>query len=557
MANGSTSSMQSDAAINIQSVKNNPTTPPKGIRFWLVFLAICVSLFLSALEYTAVATTLPTIVHDLNGEDFVWVATAYALAATALLPASGGMAEIFGRRITMLGSLALFALGSALCGAAQSMNWLIAARTVQGAGGGGILSITSIIVSDLVPLRERALYNALIGFTWGIAGAIGPLVGGALANSGQWRWLFYLNLPIAGVAAALVAAFLRLKTPPGTLREKLARMDWIGNFLIIASSTATVLGLTWGGVQFAWTSAQTLVPLILGFVGIVAFFLYEAFVSAHPLIPFSLLSNRTSLSGYIQTFIAPIVTSAVIWFMAIYFQACRDASPIRSAVNALPLAIVIGPCLIISGVLIAVTKSYRLQLFVGWVFYMVSMGALSTLHADSPTSHSVGLITLTGVAAGILYSATYFPVLAPLPVTENAHALALFAFLRSFASVWGVSIGTAVLQTQLKMRLPPAFASRFPGGVSLAYAAIPEIRALREPLKEQVRGAFGRSLQVVWQVSIGISAIGLLASLAMKALPLHTQMDEKWALEEGGAKDGADGAGQTVELQETSQLPVV
>ncbi|THG95550.1 hypothetical protein EW026_g6125 [Hermanssonia centrifuga] len=141
-------------------------------------------------ELTAVSTALPTIIHDLNGDDFVWVASAYALASTALLPASGGMAEIFGRRATMLVSLVMFALGSALCGSAQNMNWLIAGRTIQGAGGGGILSLSSIILSDLVALKERGLYNGMIGLTWACAASIGPVVGGALAQAGQWRWLF-------------------------------------------------------------------------------------------------------------------------------------------------------------------------------------------------------------------------------------------------------------------------------------------------------------------------------------------------------------------------------
>ncbi|EKM52295.1 uncharacterized protein PHACADRAFT_176318 [Phanerochaete carnosa HHB-10118-sp] len=549
MASESRSSTKSDVELTTKdaSISQNVS---KDLRFALVFVAICASLFLSALEYTAVATTLPTIVHDLNGQDFVWIASAYALAATALLPTSGGLAEIFGRRIMMLGALAVFALGSALCGAAKTMNWLIAARTVQGAGGGAIMSITSIIVSDLVPLRERAMYNALIGLTWGVASAIGPLVGGALANGGKWRWLFYLNLPISGVAAALVFFFLHLKTPEGTFREKISRMDWVGNFLIVTSSTATVLGLTWGGVQFAWTSAQVLVPLILGLIGIVMFLIYEAFVPVNPIIPFSLLSNRTSFSGYLQTFLAPIVNSAIVWFMATYFQACRDASPIRSAVDSLGLCLSIGPALIVSGIVIAATKTYRVQLVVGWIFYMVATGALSTLTADSSTAHGVGFLILMGIGSGILFSATYFPVLAPLPVSENAHALALFAFFRSFAGVWGVTIGTAVLQTQLTHRLPAAFLAQFPGGVSLAYAAIPAIRTLDEPLKQEVRVAFAQSLRVVWEVSIGIAGLGLLSTLLMKGLPLHTQIDEKWALEEANAPRPVD-----VELEQTSELP--
>ncbi|KAI0089381.1 major facilitator superfamily domain-containing protein [Irpex rosettiformis] len=142
---------------------SNQANHRHGVYFWCTFLAICVSLFMSALEVTGTSTALPTIVSDLQGADFVWVGSAYPLAATALLPASGGMAQIFGRRFTMLVALGLFALGSALCGCAQNMSWLIAARTIQGAGGGALQSLAGIIISDLVPLQQRGMYNSFIG----------------------------------------------------------------------------------------------------------------------------------------------------------------------------------------------------------------------------------------------------------------------------------------------------------------------------------------------------------------------------------------------------------
>jgi MFS family permease len=132
--------------------------PPKGPRFWLMLLALCMALFLSALEFTAVATALPTITADLHGTDFVWVGSAYALASSAILPMTGGFAQIFGRRPSFLGSIVLFTVGSAVCGAAKTMGMLIAGRTVQGLGGGGILSLTTIVISDLVSLEERGLY---------------------------------------------------------------------------------------------------------------------------------------------------------------------------------------------------------------------------------------------------------------------------------------------------------------------------------------------------------------------------------------------------------------
>ncbi|KAJ3543934.1 hypothetical protein NM688_g5798 [Phlebia brevispora] len=295
-----------------QGANNNDNNKGKGLAFWLIILSLCMTLFLSALEMTSVSNALPTIIQELHGVDYVWVGSAYVLASTSFLPASGGFAEAFGRRITMLIAVGLFTLGSALCGAAQDMNMLIGGRAVQGMGGGGILSITSIIVSDLVPLKERGLYNGLIGLTWGFATAIGPLVGGALAQNGHWRWLFYLNLPICGVASALVLAFLHLPTPAGTLREKVLRIDWVGIALSTLSTVSCVIALTWAGIRYPWSSAKILVPLILGLFGLAIFLLYEATLARNPIVPPKLLANRTSLSGYLQTFLTPVVSLSAL-----------------------------------------------------------------------------------------------------------------------------------------------------------------------------------------------------------------------------------------------------
>ncbi|KAI0083273.1 MFS general substrate transporter [Irpex rosettiformis] len=515
----------------------------RGVYFWFTFLAICVSLFMSAVEVTGTSTALPTIINELQGDDFVWVGSAYPLAATALLPASGGMAEIFGRQITMLAALFLFALGSALCGCAQNMSWLIAARTIQGAGGGALQALAGIIVSDLVPLRQRGIYNSFIGLTWAFAAAVGPLIGGGLAVRGQWRWFFYINLPISLLAAILVFVFLKLKTPPGTLKEKLARMDWIGNFIFIGGSTSTAIALTWGGITYPWTSAATLVPLILGLCGLVAFLLYEKYFAAHPIVPFYLLSNRTSLSGYLQTFLTPIVVISWTYYFIALWQSVDGFSPVHGAVNCLAMTFVLGPAMIITGASITITKTYRIQLWIGWTILIISMGAFTTVKFGTPISHPLAFSALVGLGGGVLYSAQYFPVLAPLPVSENAHALALFSFFRTFASVWAVTIGGTILQNQLVKRLPESFTSQFSGGAALAYAAIPLISGLEEPLRTQVREAFADSISDIWWVMIGIAGLGLLCSLPMKALPLHTQVDERWGIEADGSAHGIPPSG--------------
>ncbi|KAL0572510.1 hypothetical protein V5O48_009452 [Marasmius crinis-equi] len=402
---------------------------------------------------------------------------------------------------------------------------------VQGLGGGAIQSLTSIIISDLVTLQERGTYNAILGMAWAFASAIGPLVGGSLADKGQWRWLFYLNLPICGVAIVAVVLVLRLPTPPGTLQEKLRKMDWIGNFLIISSTTVFIIGLSWAGVVYSWSSAHVLTTLLIGFAGFVLFLVYEAKWAVNPIVPISLLSNISSLSGYIQNFIAFLELIAINYFFSVYVQACKDASPMRAGVVVLPAAICVGVFVILSGVSVTITKRYRPQIWIAWILAIVGTGVMIPLGPDSSYPHLIGVSVIPMTGAAILAAAGYFPVLAPLEVTQNAYALAFFAFGRTFAGVWGISIGNTVFQNELQKRLSPELVEALGVGDLSAdklYALVPEIRFLSQPAKGQLQQAIGDSIDILWAVLTGIGGIGLLASLLMKNIPLQNVRDEKW-----------------------------
>ncbi|RPD77150.1 MFS general substrate transporter [Lentinus tigrinus ALCF2SS1-7] len=525
----------------------------KGGVFWCIFLSLCLAVFLAALELTAVSTALPTIAHDLHADDFIWVGSAYTLASTALLPMSGGMAQIFGRRPALLTCLGLFALGSGICGGANSMGMLIAGRTVQGLGGGGIQSLSAIVLADLTTLQERGIYTSLFGIVWCIAGLSGPVVGGSLAAQGQWRWLFYLNLPISGVAGGLVFIFLKLPTPPGAFTEKIKRLDWVGNALVIGGTAACTIALTWGGVIAPWNSAKVLVPLIIGLVVLGLFLLWEAKWATYPMVPYSLMSNRTSLSGYLQTFLITIIGLAVIYYMTVYFQGCKDASPIHAGVLALGFA-AISPTSILSGIAVAKMHRYRPQLWIGWCLAMVGFGIASTLQATDSPGRAVGFEVVLGVGIGCGFTTVMFPVLAPLPAASNAHALAFFQFVRSFAGVWGVTIGGTILQNELKRRIPVDYLATFPEGAAIAYSLIPVVPTLQEPLKGQVQDAFAKSLQVLWKVMIGVTGAGFLSSLMMEGLPLHTDMDSRWALE--AKNQPADDGENLIDLVEAQKAEV-
>ncbi|GAA5882584.1 hypothetical protein JCM3774_002731 [Rhodotorula dairenensis] len=514
------------------SAARKPFYAQQGLRFWLVVLALCCSSFLSALDLTAVSTALPQIASDFRSQDYSWVGSAYSLTSTALIPWTGGLAQIFGRRPMMLLGLAVFALGSALVGASQNMAMVIAGRSVQGVGGGAILTMSAIVLTDLVPLAERGVFFGVLGAVWALASAIGPPIGGALASAGAWRWLFYLNLPLTGMAMVLVFFCLDMKEPATTWREKLAQMDY-ANVIFVASSTAAILGLTWGGTTYAWSSFRVLVPLVVGFAGMVLFLAIEktSFVK-HPTVPFEILRHPTSLIGYVIAFLHGIVVMCIIYFFPIFLQACYGVSAVGSGIDSFTLSFTIAPFAVIGGISIVMSGHYQEQNLLGFGLAAIGFGLMTLLKWDSVTAAWAGYSVMVGVALGVLYPATEFPVVAPLTPAQQPQGVTFINFVRSFGQVFGISIGTTVLGNQLSKHLPADFAASLGKGEG-AIAAIPYIKDLDEPLRTAVRAAFADSLKVVWQTCIGLSGLGLVLSLFIKNMPLATSTDEEnWGLRE-------------------------
>ncbi|KAL1949725.1 hypothetical protein VTO73DRAFT_8606 [Trametes versicolor] len=543
-----------------------PPGSNRGFAFWMVFVSNLVVDMLSALDLTAISTALPTIVQDLHGVDFIWAGSAYTIASTAVLPLIGNLVSAFGRKPVLVFFILTFAIGSAISGAAQSMNMLIAGRAVQGLGGGGCIAITEIIYADLVPLPERGKFQGITASVWALACAIGPPIGGALADSGAWRWLFFLNIPLCGIAILLTCVFLRVHTPKASLAEKLAQMDWTGIIVMIGSTVSILLAITWGGLQFPWTSAHVLVPLIVGALGIIVFFVLEMYWLKGPTVPRFFFTNRTTFSGYAGTFFHGIVALATLYYLPVYFQASKGASAVGSGVDMFALCLTIPAFAIATGLSVQIVDRYRPQNYVGWAIILVGFGVLSTLDESSSRAAYIGSQVPLGVGLGIIWISTQFPILAPLPVSNSAHALAFFTFLRCFAQSWGIVVGGTILQNTLLKELPPDFAARFPQGVQIAYAVIPTINGLQEPLRTQVRAVFARATRLIWRVMLGVSGAGLLTVLLMREEKLRQDMDGTWGLQEEGKERGSgsvEGAAEGKELEwkvtpgETPTLPQI
>ncbi|KAL1949730.1 hypothetical protein VTO73DRAFT_8611 [Trametes versicolor] len=512
----------------------------RGYAFWMVYISNLVVDMLTALDLTAVSTALPTIVGHLNGSDFVWAGSAYTIASTAVIPLVGNLVSGFGRKPVLLTFILVFAVGSAVCGGAQNMNMLIAGRAIQGFGGGGCISITEIIYADMVPLPERGKFQGIVATVWALACAMGPLIGGAIANSGAWRWLFFLNLPLCGIAFPLTFVFLRVNTPKAKLSDKLAQIDWTGVGLIIGSTVSILLAITWGGLRFPWTSFHVLVPLIIGGIGLVTFFVTQYFWLKGPTIPRYFFTNRTTLSGFLGTFFHGMVSIVSLYYLPVYFQASQMASAIGSGVDMIVFCVVIPVFAIVGGVSVQIVGRYCPQNYIGWAFMIAGFGILSLLDENSSRAMYIGCQVPLAIGLGIIWVSTQFAILAPLPFSNSAHALAFFTFFRCFAQSWGIVIGGTILQTKLLQALPASFTATLPHGVQIAYAVIPTIPTLHEPQRTQVRAAFAQATRLIWRVMAGLSGAGLLTCLLMQEVELRKDsLDEKW-----GLKQDEDGEGE-------------
>src|SRR5947209_16330303 len=257
-------------------------------RVRVVFGALMLVMLLASLDQTIVSTALPTIVGDLGGLSHLsWVVTAYLLASTVAGPIYGKLGDLYGRKLMLQVAIALFLVGSALCGLSQSMTELIAFRAVQGLGGGGLMVTTMAAVGDIIPPRDRGKYQGLFGAVFGVSTVIGPLLGGFFVDNLSWRWIFYVNLPLGLVALAVIAAVF-----PARTKHVAHRVDYLGVVVLAAGLSAIVLFTSLGGVSYAWSSPLIITLIVVSVVMVFLFPVVEA-QAAEPLLPLALFRNRT------------------------------------------------------------------------------------------------------------------------------------------------------------------------------------------------------------------------------------------------------------------------
>ncbi|GKZ37168.1 hypothetical protein AbraIFM66950_008591 [Aspergillus brasiliensis] len=411
----------------------------RGWRFWLIIAGLSITSLLTAVESTVPSTALPTISRDLNaGESYVWFVNALFMSSTAVQPLFGQLADVFGRRWPLISAVALFALGSGISGGASSTAMLIAGRTIQGVGLGGVNMLIDVVVCDLVPLRERGQVTALIFVVFALGSSIGPSIGGAFTQHVTWRWAFYISLPIAGTAMVFMILFLQVKSQKHTtLADKLKRIDWLGNIILVAAVVAVLIALSSSSASYPWSSWHVIVPLMLGLVGLIAFALVQITprLCPEPTKPPRLFANRTTFAAFVISFLHGMLMYWELYFLPVYFQGVQLSTSTQSGVELLPTVIFTVP-----GALITKTGRYKPIQISDFAFMALGMGLFSLLDQNSSTGAWVGFQLLAAIGSGFIVTSTLPAAQAALSEADVAISMATWAFCRAFGAVCGVSI---------------------------------------------------------------------------------------------------------------------
>jgi EmrB/QacA subfamily drug resistance transporter len=506
-----------------------------------ILSGLMLGMFLAALDQTVVSTAIRTIADDLQGYDLqAWATTAFLITSTIATPLYGKLSDIYGRRGFYLFAIAVFVVGSALCGLANSMYELAAFRALQGIGAGGLMSLALAIIADIVPPRERSKYQGYFMAVWGTSSVLGPVIGGFLAGQDSilgidgWRWIFWINVPLGIVAIAVVMRVLHL---PHQRRDH--RIDWPGALALVVALVPLLIvaeqGRIWG-----WSSGRAVLCYVVGAVGLVAFVLAERAYKDDAILPLRMFANRTFSVSAVSSIVLGAGMFGGILLLPQYLQVVHGSSPTVAGLQMLPLVLGIMTGAMGSGLTIARTGKYKVFPLVGVVFMVVALASLSfVVEADTSVWTLVPFMVLLGLGLGFNMQPVILAV--QNAVSPREIGVATSAFLSIMFSRLGTEIPEQIrAAAQASPEAAQQAAALQQAGAESVLAdtsAIDSFPALVMPF----RVGFSNTLDLVFLVAAAVVAVGFFVLWFLPQLELRTQSGiQAAAAEAPGAVPPAD-----------------
>lgn len=489
-----------------------------------VFLGLMLGMLVASISQTIVGPAMPRIVAELGGMDqYSWVATAAMLVSAIAVPIVGKFSDLYGRRGFFLGGLIVFMVGSLVAGLATSFWALVAARAIQGLGMGTIMPLAQTIIGDIIPPRHRGKYQGYMGAVFGVTSVAGPLAGGFVTDHWGWRWLFLASIPV-GIAATLVVA--RFLHTPHERRD--AAVDVWGIATLAPALTAILLATSWGGTSYPWGSAQVLGLFAVGAVLLGLFVMAEVRAS-EPILPLRLFRSSIFTLSNIAAFAVSMVMFGAIIYIPVYAQGVIGVDATNSGLILLPLMagfIVFG---ILAGQLITRTGRYKAIMVGGVVVMAAGIWLLTRLtHTATQGELTIAMVVL-GVGLGLCMQQYTLIVQNDATRRDLGIATASTQFFRNVGSTVGIAIFGTVMTSGLQQAIAshlPAQAARQMGAsghVGVGSVLDPNAMASLPPVvADAVRQGLAERLHDVFMLGLPILLVALLATLAIREIPLRT-----------------------------------
>ncbi len=460
-----------------------------GAALFSVLGALMLTLLLEALDQTIVGTALPRIIGALQGFDrYTWAVTAYTLASTTMIPTVGKLSDQFGRKWFLIAGAMIFLLGSALAGASQTMNQLIAFRALQGLGAGIGIALVFTVVADIFPPAERAKWQGIFGVVYGFSSVVGPTIGGWLTDHGplvgnlitdatRWRWVFYINLPVGIIALAALLVYLPANISVRSTRytgwAAVRRIDFLGAVLAASATICLLLGLTWGSNQiYDWSSPQ--VVGVLGGAGIlyVGFFLAERF-AVEPILPLDLFRNQVFTVSAVLSLLQLMVLVGLVIYLPLFLQGVLGESATSAGVVITPLTVASVGGAMLATFAVSMLKRYQAVTITGSLIMGAGVFLLTRMTASTDPGTAISFMVIAGVGMGTFFAVLTLAAQNALPRTRLGVGTGAVRYVGQLGAVLGVAIvGTVVntsLSSDIARRLPATTVQQLtPEGVKFA-----------------------------------------------------------------------------------------
>jgi EmrB/QacA subfamily drug resistance transporter len=516
-----------------------PPTAMTNRQILQAMSGLMAGMFVAILAGTVVANALPTIIADLGASQssYTWVVTAELLAMTATVPLWGKLSDLFDKKLLLQLSLGMFVVGSLLAGFSHGVDLLIFSRVVQGIGAGGLTALAQVVMAAIIPPRRLGKYAGIFGAVFAIGTVAGPLVGGVLVDTSWlgWRWCFFIGVPFALLAIALLQRTLRL---PAVARREV-KIDFLGAFLIVAGVCALLIWVTLAGNEFDWASWQTAALTGAGVLLLVAAVFVEA-RTAEPVIPLDIFRNRTVTLTTVASLLVGVAMFGGTVFLSQYFQVSLGKSPTVAGLMSLPMILGLLVSSTVAGQVISKTGVWKRYLVAGAVIMTVGLGLLSTIDADTSFTLLSVYMAVLGIGVGMLMQNLVLAAQNDVPASELGAATSVLSFFRSMGGTIGTSVLGAILANRVASEMTKGLdAAGIPsGGDGGGESSVPDMSTLPGPVRQIVEHAYGVATADLFLVATPCALLALLTVVFIKEKPLKTTSGmERLAAEAGAATE--------------------